>query len=396
MTSTIPRFDDIELPTTELEEWRYSRIGDIDFSSYEFATDGGEPSASVAALVDELGTPNSSVALRNGVLVNPPRVGTGVTISRPERLIGEPVDAFGGFIRASALDPVEVTIHSGAHIEEPIVIAVEVSGSNRGTACLLQLRAQEASSSRVVLLIGGASSDSLLLNDLLIDVEQAATLSLAVIQVLEDSTHLIGSVAATMARDASLTTTYVGIGGDYARVRFDTDLNGRGADAQIDSIYLGLGTQMHDLRTFQRHNDRDSSSRLDFRGAVGGSAHAVYTGLIRVGEQARGTNASQSNRIIKLSDQAWAESVPNLEIHNNDVRCAHASAIGPIDADQRFYLESRGVEPSQAEQLVVAGHFRDVLDHSAASQLATILKGDIADRLARSAVSDASAEQVQP
>ena len=78
-------------------------------------------------------------------------------------------------------------------------------------------------------------------------------------------------------------------------------------------------------------------------------------------KEARGTNAFQTNRNLKLSEHAWAESVPNLEIENNDVRCSHASTVGPIDDEQRFYLESRGVPPGAAERLVVAGFFDEVL-----------------------------------
>ena len=65
---------------------------------------------------------------------------------------------------------------------------------------------------------------------------------------------------------------------------------------------------------------------------------------------------------LKLSEDAWAESVPNLEIENNDVKCSHASTVGPVDADQRFYLESRGVPTEIAEALVVRGFFAEVLD----------------------------------
>ena len=72
--------------------------------------------------------------------------------------------------------------------------------------------------------------------------------------------------------------------------------------------------------------------------------------------------AYQTNRNLKLSDEAWAESVPNLEIENNDVKCSHASAVGPVDADQRFYLESRGVPSEVAEALVVRGFFAEVLE----------------------------------
>jgi Fe-S cluster assembly protein SufD len=91
-------------------------------------------------------------------------------------------------------------------------------------------------------------------------------------------------------------------------------------------------------------------------------SHSVYTGLIRIKPEARGTNAFQTNRNLKLSEHAWAESVPNLEIENNDVHCSHASTVGPVDEDQRFYLESRGVPTAAAERLIVGGFFDEVLD----------------------------------
>jgi len=115
-------------------------------------------------------------------------------------------------------------------------------------------------------------------------------------------------------------------------------------------------------RTYQDHAAADTTSNLLFKGAVGESARSVYTGLIRVRPEARGTNAVQTNRNLKLSEDAWAESVPNLEIENNEVRCAHASAVGPVDADQVFYLESRGVPTAVAERLIVAGFFDEVLE----------------------------------
>ena len=70
---------------------------------------------------------------------------------------------------------------------------------------------------------------------------------------------------------------------------------------------------------------------------------------------------SKPTAISKLGENAWVESVPNLEIENNDVRCSHASAVGPVDADQRFYLESRGVPTGEAERLIVAGFLAEVL-----------------------------------
>lgn len=74
---------------------------------------------------------------------------------------------------------------------------------------------------------------------------------------------------------------------------------------------------------------------------------------------------------------------PNLEIENNDVHCTHASTVGPIDDDQRFYLESRGVPPRVAERLVVAGFFDEVLQRIPVRSMAPLLRGAVDERLSR-------------
>jgi Fe-S cluster assembly protein SufD len=107
----------------------------------------------------------------------------------------------------------------------------------------------------------------------------------------------------------------------------------------------------------------------------------VYSGLIRVRKEAAGTNAYQTNRNLVLSEGAHVESVPNLEIEANDVRCSHASAVGPIDDEQRFYLESRGIEPDVAERLIVLGFFGEVLDRLPVAALAAPLRAAVMAKL---------------
>jgi Fe-S cluster assembly protein SufD len=109
----------------------------------------------------------------------------------------------------------------------------------------------------------------------------------------------------------------------------------------------------------------------------------VYTGLIKVRPDARGTNAFQANRNLKLSGDAWAESVPNLEIENNDVRCSHASAVGPVDEEQLWYLESRGVPTAVAERLIVAGFFEEVVGSLPVAAAAGPLRASINGKLDR-------------
>jgi len=181
--------------------------------------------------------------------------------------------------------------------------------------------------------------------------------------------------------DATLTSSQVGLGGEYARSRTDCHLVGRGATGNLHAVYFGEGSQTLDFRTFQQHAAPDTTSNLLFKGAVDDHSRSVYTGLIKVEKDARGTNAFQTNRNLKLSEHAWAESVPNLEIETNDVRCSHASTVGPVDPDQRFYLESRGVPTEVAERLVVAGFFDEVLSEVPVPGVAPMAQAAIDERL---------------
>jgi Fe-S cluster assembly protein SufD len=114
------------------------------------------------------------------------------------------------------------------------------------------------------------------------------------------------------------------------------------------------------------------------------------SGLIRVEKGARGSNAMQTNRNLVLHEGAHADSVPNLEIEDNDVRCSHASAVGPIAEDQRFYLESRGVPTEMADRLIGLGFLDEVLEHLPFPAVAGTLRGLLASKLQAADAAEAS------
>jgi Fe-S cluster assembly protein SufD len=191
----------------------------------------------------------------------------------------------------------------------------------------------------------------------------------------------LGNQVSRVGRDATLRSMTVALGGEYARVRTDSALEGPGGDSELVAAYLGGGHQMHDLRTVQLHAAPRTRSNLLFKGAVANNAHSVYSGLIRVEKGAKGTNAMQTNRNLVLSEGAQADSVPNLEIEDNDVRCSHASAVGPIDESQLFYLESRGVPTASAELLIALGFLDDVLVRFPARGMRAGLRQAVAAKL---------------
>jgi Fe-S cluster assembly protein SufD len=216
-----------------------------------------------------------------------------------------------------------------------------------------------------------------------LDLARAARLRYGTVQQRGPRVWQIASQVSRVEADATLDSAQVALGADYGRTRTDCRLVGRGATGNLRAVYFGEGTQTLDFRTFQQHAAPDTTSNLLFKGVVDDHSRSVYTGLIKVEKDGRGTNAYQTNRNIKLSEHAWVESVPNLEIETNDVRCSHASTVGPIDEDQRFYLESRGVRTDVAERLIVAGFFDEVLEEFPVPGVVPLIEAAIESRLDR-------------
>jgi Fe-S cluster assembly protein SufD len=100
---------------------------------------------------------------------------------------------------------------------------------------------------------------------------------------------------------------------------------------------------------------------MHLKGAVEDEALSVFTGMIRIETTGQKTEAFQTNRNLILTKGASAQSVPNLEILANDVKCGHGSSVGPLDEDQRYYLMSRGLTPDVADRLQVRGFFEEVI-----------------------------------
>jgi Fe-S cluster assembly protein SufD len=392
----------VTLPLTDEEVWRYSRIDELDLDDFAPLAPGAaakDVPAAVRSLLDAIGPVAGSVVTVNGVAteitLDDAVAAQGVRIGRASELdgtdalvdavAGDPTDAFGILNRAFAADPVVVHVPRGQVVADPIVVVNWLDAGADGSAVFphLVVRADENSEVRVLEWYGSEDVAALVVPVVELDADRAARLRYLAVQDLGPRVWQIGTQTSRGGADSFVNASQAALGGDYSRTRIDCRLVGRGATGNLSAISFGEGTQMLDFRTFQDHAAPDTTSNLLFKGAVGGSSRSVYTGLIKVRKEARGTNAFQTNRNIKLSEQAWAESVPNLEIENNDVRCSHASTVGPVDEDQRFYLESRGVPTPVAERLIVAGFFAEVLEQFPVPAVVPLLQERIEARLDR-------------
>jgi Fe-S cluster assembly protein SufD len=269
----------------------------------------------------------------------------------------------------------------GAHLVAPLVLVHWLDAEGAAVFPRLEVEVGANASAQVLEVLASADVALLAMPVAQLVLAAGATLGFGHVQVLGERAWQVGNQMSRLGRDATLRSMTVAFGGDYARVRTDSVLDGPGGDSELLAAFFGSGRQMHDLRTVQHHAAPRSRSSLLFKGAVAGTARSVYSGLIRVEKGAKGTNAFQTNRNLVLSEGAQAYSVPNLEIEDNDVRCSHASAVGPIDESQLFYLESRGVPTHTAERLIALGFMDDVLGRFPVPGLLPWLRDALAAKL---------------
>jgi Fe-S cluster assembly protein SufD len=387
-----------ELPTEAEEVWRYSRIGELDVDGFApLAPDIDVPAGVPAPLERVLsiaGERAGLVVVRNGRIAH---VELDSSLATRGVVLGAlPADEDEGDLGAVAPGDVDwFTLLNAAFVEAPVLVRVPAGVTvDHPLAVLHWVDADHAGVFPRTIVQTGADADvtvveyhtstavtALTAPVVELDVADAGRLQYLNVQQFDARVWQIAYQASRVGRDATLRSASVALGGDYARVRTDSAVAGKGATSNLLAVYFGDGTSMHDFRTMQDHLAPATTSDLLFKGAVRDEAKSVYSGLIRVRKEAAGTNAFQTNRNLVLSEGAHVESVPNLEIEANDVRCSHASAVGPIDEEQRFYLESRGIAPAVAERLIVLGFFGEVLDRLPVPALARPLRAAVTAKL---------------
>jgi Fe-S cluster assembly protein SufD len=400
------RFAAGELPTTNEEIWKFSRIAELDLDKFRPAglpgTEAAEGitsdqefisgvRATVAAITDFAGV----VIVRNGrvlaVDVDEKLTAEGVVIGdlanqnrggQDDGWIQEHLgrcsaassDAFVELHDAFLAGGAAIFVPPHVVIDRPILVVHR--GAGDGLASFPHTLVVAGENSEVTVADHFSSDDGVHLSIPVVELElaDAARVRYLSLQVLGAQTWQIALQRGHLGRDSTLRTSAIALGGDYARLRGEAALMGQGASSDQLAVYYADGEQTLDFRTLQDHSAPFTTSDLLFKGAVEDHARSVYSGMVHLREGAQKATATQSNRNLVLSENASAESIPNLVIEANDVRCSHASAVGPIDDDQLYYLETRGVPPDVAERLVVFGFFEDVIERLTVASLAAPLR----------------------
>jgi Fe-S cluster assembly protein SufD len=296
-------------------------------------------------------------------------------------------DVFTALTAAAAIDVV-LRVPAGALLERPVVFMVEAQPSEGNRPEVVPIHfvvevEEEASLSVVFFHAGGDNSSgarTVMLPVTEVFVGRGARLCYVTIQDYASSCVHIETTRMRLDAGAQVSSAAVVLGATLSRHRFECLLAGEGAESEMLGVYFGNEEQHIDFRTLQDHQAPRTVSDLLYKGAVEDNATAVYAGLVRVEKDAQKINGFQTNKNLVLSEGASAESIPTLEILANDVRCSHASSIGPVDEDEVYYLETRGIDPETAEQLVVEGFFEEVIERIPAGFMSDRIRAEVREK----------------
>lgn len=408
----LEEFEMLPIPSPETEEWRYTDLTGFDFSFTPFAPGGpraktlDDVPADVLGAAGDVGDRAGLAVQRNSepliVHLDPAEVAKGVIFTDLDTAAAEHPDLverhlhtivpterskFTALHGAFRTGGTFLYVPRGVHVALPLqaLTFVEADGAAVFPHTLLVVD-EDAE----VTFIDRYVSPHLerVLSDAVVEIH-AGPASRVRYVALQDwgqgVTHL-SVQRAHLARDADLRSLGVAFGASLARAEVESLLEGDGSSSEMLGVYFAGGSQHFDHRSIQDHVGSRTASDLLYKGALKGASRAIYSGTVIIREGAHKCDAYQTNRNVLLSETAKAHSVPNLEILTNDpVRCGHAASVGPVDDDELFYLQTRGIPQDEAERLIVTGFFREVLDRVQLEEVRSSLAEAIDLELSREA-----------
>ena len=371
-------FASLEEPTGAEEDWRYVDFG-LRFSDLVAAGSPGE-ALPPGPFLSSIGETAGRALIVDGTVVEADS--SEVNLARLADLDEErsfsvvPADhnKLAAAHTAFASDGLFVDIPDGQVMEVPLVVEVQATAAGTASFPHLSVRVGEHAEARVLVVYRSVDDTELLaVPEVDLELADGAILRYLSVQAMDEAATCVIHQRARLGRDSTSRIGEVGLGGRLGRLDLGVDLVGDGSSSEVVGVYFGEGSQTLDYRVVINHFGRNTSSDVFLKGAVEDSAESVFTGLLRIEKEARRTQTFETNRNLVLSENAKAHSVPNLEILCDDVVCGHASSVGPLEEDQLYYLQSRGLSKLRAERLLIKGFFQEVIDR--------LPIGEISDRV---------------
>jgi len=380
--SAIDRFEQLGFPSVREEEWKYTNLATLAKESFVPATnaqhfdvgDGSrfaypETRGAHLVVVDGFLREDLSETSALGDIVATDLF-SAVSDARYNKIIRKYLARNAGYHNngLAALNTaflqsgVFVWIPKNVKLERPVQITFIGGTANSATFPRVLVVAEENSSAMLIenFVAGGE--------------ERYFTNAVAEI-VLKDGAHLghyrlqrdskkafhVSTTSAELGRASRYDTTSINLGAQLSRHDVSVVMDHEGAETSVDGLYMVDSFQHTDTHSVIDHKQPHCTSHQLYKGILDGNARAVFNGKIFVREGAQKTDAIQTNKNLLLSERAHVDTKPQLEIYADDVKCAHGAAVGQIEPEELFYLETRGIGPELGRSLLTYGFAEEVI-----------------------------------
>lgn len=298
-------------------------------------------------------------------------------------LVGNETGKFEAMNGALWNDGLFLYVPDGIAVERPIHLVRQAAGS--GTAQFPRLLVVVGRNSEVTLIdeYGGGpldNADGQAYSNGAVEIfaHDDSRTRYVMLQRQSSATYSYLTHRARIGAGAHMLTVPLAFGASLSKQNFGVILNGKGAESRMSGLLFGSTHQHFDNHTLHHHTVSQTHSTIDFKVVLRDKAISAYTGLIRIEKQAMTCEAYQENRNLLLNQGTRAETIPELEILNEDVSCSHGATVGPIDPLMIFYLNSRGIPANEATRMVVSGFVAATLQ-----QVPEDLRQQVTDFVAR-------------
>jgi Fe-S cluster assembly protein SufD len=378
--SAMDRFEQLGFPSVRDEEWKYTNLATLAKESFEPVTSADQtgdvsrfayPEASGAHLVVVNGFLNEELSVTTGLGdVVATDLFRAVDDARYNKIIRKYLARNAGYHNNGLTALNTAFIQSGVFVYVPKNVKLEKP---------LQITfiggtANSAAFPRVLVIAEENSSATLIENFVAGSEDRYFTNAIAEI-VLRDGAHLehyrlqreskkafhVSTTSAELGRASRYDMTSINLGAQLSRHDISVVMDHEGAETWVDGLYMVDSDQHTDTHSVIDHKQPHCNSHQLYKGILDGNARAVFNGKIFVREGAQKTDAMQTNKNLLLSDKARVDTKPQLEIYADDVKCAHGAAVGQIDPEELFYLETRGIGPELSRSLLTYGFAEEVI-----------------------------------
>lgn len=193
-----------------------------------------------------------------------------------------------------------------------------------------------------------------------------------------------GVTEVLLGRGSRYDSTNINIGGGLSRHDIELKFTAEGGEALVDGLYMLGGSQHHDTHSIIDHTVPNCVSHQSYKGVLNDKSRGVFNGKVFVRENAHGTDAQQSNKNLLLSNDARVDTKPQLEIFNDDVKCAHGATVGQLEEEELFYLLTRGIPETLARNLLTYGFAEEIINKIGIEAIKSELDGVVLNRLGTS------------